>query len=116
METTPQSHRMERINELIRTILAKKIPDILMLPPTIVVTVLRVQTSRDLGHAKVFVSVFPDGERENMLNQLKGRAGDLRHELSESMAAFRVPQLRFVEDPTEKHARHIENLLDSISS
>lgn len=115
MDNGSQSHRMERINELVRTLLATKIPDVLGITPPIVITVLRVQTSRDLGHAKVFVSIFPDNERENMLNQLKGRAGELRHELSESMAAFRVPQLRFLEDPTEKHARHIESLLDSLA-
>lgn len=106
--------RMSQVNETIRLSLAKSIPVVLELDPSEIITITRVQTSKDLGHARIFVTLFPDEKQEFLLNLLATRAKELRHELSQETILFRVPELAFKIDTTEKHAQHIEELLDSI--
>lgn len=106
--------RMSQVNEAIRQLLAKHIPDILELDPSQIITVTRVHTSKDLGHAKVFVTLFPDSEAEKLFIRLKKHTKALRYELSQETLLFRMPELSFEIDTTEKNAQHIEALLDSL--
>ena len=52
--------RIDRINELIKETLAEIIRKKPILPLGVFVTVVKVDTSRDLRYARVFVSVFPE--------------------------------------------------------
>ena len=54
------SSRINRVNELIRTTIAEIISREIELPLGVFVTVVKVDTSRDLRYARVFVSVFPE--------------------------------------------------------
>jgi len=106
--------RIAQVNETIRLELAKHIPEILPIEEGELVTITRVMTSRDLGHAKIFVTLFPDTRQDELFARLKEHAKELRHELSQGMPLFRVPELSFQIDTTEKQAQHIEKLLDSL--
>lgn len=108
------SDRMSRVNELIRTTLAKAIPEILELGPGQLITITRVITSRDLAHAKVLVTCYPDTEKKELLSRAQHKAHELKHELSQETLLQRVPSLHFFPDETEEHAQHIEEVLDSL--
>ena len=110
------SRRTERVNELLRdhisTLLARDIND-----PRIdgIVTITAVETSRDLAHARVWVSVA--GGQENAQQTLKGlrsASGFLQRGLM-SLGLRRTPELRFVIDDTISRADRINQLLDSVS-
>jgi len=106
--------RMSQVNEIIRQLLAKHIPDLLELDPSQIITVTRVQTSKDLGHATVLVTIFPDPQTEELFLRLKKNTKALRYALSQDTLLFRMPELSFHIDSTEKQAQHIEALLDSL--
>src|SRR4051812_11155807 len=54
--------RMRRVNEALREVLSTRIAEGLKDPRVGFVTVTAVETSPDLRHARVFVSVLPRGE------------------------------------------------------
>ena len=110
------SRRTERVNELLRdhisTLLARDIND-----PRIdgIVTITAVETSRDLAHARVWVSVA--GAQENTQRTLQGlrsASGFLQRGLM-SLGMRRTPELTFVIDDTMARADRINQLLDRVS-
>jgi ribosome-binding factor A len=57
-------------------------------------TITRVETARDLGHARVWVSVYgTDAERERSLSGLRDAAPWLRRRLGELLKLRHVPEL-----------------------
>lgn len=110
------SRRTERVNELLRdhisTVLARDIND-----PRIdgIVTITAVETSRDLAHARVWVSVA--GGRENAQRTLQGlrsASGFLQRGLM-GLGLRRTPELNFVIDDTMARVDRINQLLDSVT-
>lgn len=108
------SFRMDRVNELIRSVLAEHISATIEFNPGAFVTITRVETSRDLAHAKVLVTAFPDQERDAMIVALQKNAHALRHVISQNTKLRRTPSLHFELDDTEAEAQHIEKILDSL--
>ncbi|HLA65747.1 MAG TPA: 30S ribosome-binding factor RbfA [Candidatus Saccharimonadales bacterium] len=57
-------------------------------------TITRVETARDLGHARVWVSVYgTDAERERSLAALRDAAPWLRRRLGDLLTLRHVPEL-----------------------
>jgi len=68
------------------------------------------EVSRDLSHAKVFVSVLGDEEAaKEALAGLEHAAGYLRRELGHRMRT--IPQLHFIHDTSMEQGAHIDELL-----
>lgn len=62
-------------------------------------TIIRVETARDLGHARVWVSVLgTDAERERTMQALKVATPWLRRKLGERLSLRHVPELSMRED------------------
>jgi len=109
------SDRIPRVNEHIRTVLSGILQTELD-PSKALVTITRVSTSKDLHHARIFISVYPDQEKDRVLVSLQAKTKHFRHELSQQMDIYRVPELAFTYDATEEKAKHIEDVLDSLHS
>jgi ribosome-binding factor A len=107
------TERLPRVNEQIRTVLSPIIQQEID-PARALVTITKVVTSKDLHYARIYVSVYPDQEKIWALSVLQARSKHLRHELSQSMDMYRVPELNFSNDKTEEKAKHIEDVLDSL--
>ncbi len=62
-------------------------------------TITRVETARDLGHARVFVSVLgTDADRERTMSALRVATPWLRRKLGERLSLRHVPELSIRED------------------
>ncbi|MDA8189448.1 MAG: 30S ribosome-binding factor RbfA [Dehalococcoidales bacterium] len=110
------SRRIERINDLIRSeisdLIAKELKD-----PRItgMISVTEVDTSPDMRHAKVFVSIMgSEEERKTVMNTLKHAAGFFRRELGERMTTRRTPELAFELDTSIERGDRIMRLLRDI--
>ncbi len=106
--------RADRIGERIQTELARLIRESLRDPRVGFVTLTGVEVSRDLRHAKVFVSVLGDG-LEDTLHALGHATPFLKRELARTARLKFTPTLRFLEDRSIRGARRIEDLLDEIA-
>lgn len=83
---------------------------------TAMISVLRVEVTSDLKHAKVWLSVYsPDEEkRGKTFRAVERAAGFIRHELSLVMRTRTVPELHFVLDDSMEYSDKINKLLGQI--
>jgi len=107
--------RLARLNEQLKRELAGLIRTDVRDPRVGVVTVTAVETTRDLGVAKVHVRTTGDAaDREATLEGLAAAAPFLRTALGKVLSIRRVPEIRFQEDRTLEHAQRIEQVLSEV--
>lgn len=106
--------RTRRVGEQIQRELAALIRTELKDPRLGSVTVLAVDVSRDLSHAKVFFSVLGGDEAANAraLPILRHAAGFLRRELGRGLHTRTTPELHFVPDTSIERGAHLSALID----
>jgi ribosome-binding factor A len=75
-------------------------------------SVLSVDASKDLKHAKVFISVYSTNaeRKERTYLAIKEEAKRIRYELSKSMRIRTVPELSFVLDESMEYGDKIDKL------
>jgi len=106
-------HRILKINESIKETLSSVITAEGLKDPRVgFVTVTGVETSTDLRHAKVYVSVLGNkAEREATMQALDKSRGFLQARINASLHMRRTPRLEFFYDSTLDNALHIEKLM-----
>ena len=106
--------RTRRVGEQMQRELAALIRTEIKDPRLGMVTVSAVQVSRDLSHAKVFISVLGDAEAKQLSLQILNKAaGFLRHALGQQMIVRNVPQLHFVYDESIERGSRLSALIDA---
>jgi ribosome-binding factor A len=109
------TERMRRVNEAIRETLAEAVGD-LKDPRIGFVTVTGVETSPDLRHAKVFVSVLGnERKRKSTLEGLESAHGVLQAHLATELRMKRTPQLAFEYDPSVAEGVRMSQLIDELA-
>jgi ribosome-binding factor A len=106
--------RSERIGERIQVELARLIRENLRDPRVGFVTLTGVEVTRDLRHAKVFISVLGDGLADT-LDALTHATPFLKRELGRESGLKHTPTLRFLEDRSIRGGQRVDDLLDEIA-
>jgi ribosome-binding factor A len=107
------SDRMRRVNEAVREVLSGAITTELKDPRVGFVTVTAVETTPDLRHARVFVSVLGNpGEQRRTLEALDSAHGFLQRRVGSELRMKNTPQLQFVYDDTPERGMRISQLLE----
>ena len=107
------SDRMRRIDEAIREVLSDAITQEIKDPRVGFVTVTAVETSPDLRHARVFVSVLgDDGARRRSLDGLRSAHGFLQRRLADDLRIKNTPTLDFLYDDSVDRSFRIQELLE----
>jgi ribosome-binding factor A len=82
-------------------------------PRVSLVTISAVEVTRDLAHAKVYVtSLSAEHTAEQTTAALQHAAGFLRSQLARSLKLRTVPQLQFVYDVSVERGIHVSDLID----
>jgi ribosome-binding factor A len=106
---------MRRVNESVRQVLSQAVGE-LKDPRIGFVTVTGVETSPDLRHARVYVSVFGSEEsRQDSLAGLEAAHGVLQSRLARELRMKRTPQLAFEYDPTVERGVRMTQLIDELA-
>jgi ribosome-binding factor A len=80
-----------------------------------IVTVTAVEVTRDLRHAKVFVSVLgSESQRAATFDGLDGVAAHLRGRVGRALRLRVAPEIEFRNDESVAHAAKIEQLLAQV--
>lgn len=79
-------------------------------------SITRVDVTRDLSYARVYVSVLEDGMKADILKALKSAAGFIRRELMRGMNLRYTPELQFIEDNNIAYGIHINEILKQVSA
>jgi ribosome-binding factor A len=109
------SERLRRVNESVREVVSEAVGE-LKDPRIGFVTVTGVQTSPDLRHARVFVSVLGDERRrQRALEGLGAAHGVLQARLARELRLKRTPQLAFEYDPSVERGVRMTKLIDELA-
>lgn len=107
--------KQERIKALLRNLASSFIRKEIDFGPGIILTVMRVETSRDLRNAKIFVSVFPEEKEKEILELLKKKLPELHNNLKEGLKIKFLPAVFFEIDKGSKLEREIEEVLGQVA-
>jgi ribosome-binding factor A len=76
-----------------------------------------VEVSADLAYAKVYVGSFdvtgPPEEANKAIEGLNAARGFLKRALGKRLRLRLMPELRFIEDTTERDAQHMREVINS---
>jgi ribosome-binding factor A len=105
--------RMRRVNEAVREVVSARLAEGLRDPRIGFVTVTSVDTSTDLRHARVYVSVLGDDEeRAATMAGLESAHGVLQQSVARELRIKHTPTLQFVFDESIERGMRISELLD----
>ena len=106
---------MRRVNEAVREVVSEAVGE-LKDPRIGFVTVTGVETSPDLRHARVFVSVLgSEAKRRKTLAGLDAAHGVLQARVARELRLKRTPQLAFEYDPTVERGVRMTQLIDELA-
>jgi len=107
--------RTRRVGEQIQRELAELLQREVKDPRVAGVTVTAVEVSRDLAHAKVYVSrMTGETDWQETLAGLGRAAGFLRRELGRRLTMRSVPELRFLRDRSIEEGARLSELIDRV--
>ena len=108
--------RTQRVADQIQRELAALIQREVKDPRVGMATVSAVEVSRDLSHAKVFVTILNGAEDTHEITEsvkaLNNASGFLRSQLGQRMKLRIVPTLRFHYDDSLSRGNYLSNLID----
>jgi len=104
-------NRSERVAGQLRRDLARLIQQEIKDPEVGFVSLSDVEVTRDLSHAKVFITVFDPEKAKESLKALRRASTFLRHRLGQELRLRHVPELHFVHDDSVERGSHIDDLI-----
>jgi ribosome-binding factor A len=108
------ANRIEKINELIKSLMGEILIRELSLKPGVFITISKVDTSLDLRYTRIFLSIFPEKDIEYVEKTLKKEMYGIQGELNRKLSMKPLPKIQFKTDMTEVKADEIEKLLKQI--
>lgn len=106
---------MRRVNESVRQVLSEAIVQ-LKDPRIGFVTITGVETSTDLRHARVYVSVLgAERKRAQTIDGLQAARTLLQGRLARELRMKRTPQLAFEYDPSVERGVRMTKLIDELA-
>ena len=104
-------HRTDRIEAELRRALGALVREAVAEHGLPSVSVSDVEVSRDMAHAKVFVTALQPERSQEAMTGLKAAAGEIRFRLARAVQLRHVPELHFHYDDSVDRGERIENLL-----
>ena len=104
-------HRSDRVSAQLRRELGTIVHETVREHGLPSVSVSDVEVTRDLAHAKVFVTALQEERSKEAVKALKELAPQMRYQLGRAMKLRHVPELHFHYDDSVDRGERINNLL-----
>lgn len=104
-------HRTDRVSAQLRRELGTLVHDAVREHGLASTSVSDVELTRDMAHAKVFVTVLQQERAAETLKALKALAPEIRYRLARAMQLRHVPELHFHYDESMDRGERIDTLL-----
>ena len=109
-------HRTDRVAAQMRRDLGTLVQDAVREFGLPSVSVSDVEVTRDLAHAKVFVTALQSEKSAEAMKGLKEHAKEIRYQLAQVMKLRHVPELHFEYDDSVDRGERIDNLLRDLNT
>ncbi len=106
-----QFYRSERVSGQLRRELAQLIQREIKDPGVGFISVSDVEVTRDLAHAKVFITVFEADKARDTMKALQKAAGFLRRRLGHELRMRNIPELHFLHDASVETGQKMDQLI-----
>lgn len=107
--------RIEKINQLMKEEISKIIQFEVKDPRLKFVTIIQVEVSRDLQHARVYFSVLGNREKVRLTQEGLNRAkGFIRRLIGQYIRMRYTPEIEFIFDRSLEYSMAIEEVLERI--
>ena len=107
--------RTDRVSAQLRRDLAVIIRQVVSEHRLPSVSVSDVEVTRDMSHAKVFVTALQPERAQEAMEGLQSNAGEIRYQLAQAIKMRHVPELHFHYDDSVDRGEHIDKLLKGLS-
>jgi len=104
------SYRLKQLNNLIQQLFSEILQKEGNFPQNYFITVNKVDVSKDLNNAKIFISVYPEITKE-IKQYFQKNIFSFQQELNKKLNIHPVPKIQIFYDESEKNAAKIEALL-----
>ena len=107
--------KIQRINEDVRRELSALLREIK--DPRVnqgMISITAVDTSKDLGQSKIYLSVLEIKSRKDFMKGLKSATGYLRFELGQALSLRHTPELQFILDESLERGARISSILNEL--
>ncbi len=106
------TNRIAKVNSLVEHAMGPILQEFLEGIPGLT-TITKVQTSKDMKWAKVWISIL-NGEDNRILKHLEDNIYAIQGELNRNFATKIIPRVSFHLDTSPRHAEHIDDLIKKI--
>ncbi len=104
-------NRTDRVSALLRRELGALVHEVVREHGLDSSSVSDVEVTRDMAHAKVFVTVLMPERATETVKALNALAPEIRHQLARAVRMRHVPELRFHYDSSVERGERIDRLL-----
>lgn len=108
--------RSQRVADAVHQCLARVIRSEFKDPRVGMITVLSVEMTPDLKHAKIYVSVLEDEKVSETIKVLNKAAGFFRAQIASNIQLRVVPNPRFIFDDSVIRENRIAQILESVAN
>lgn len=112
MQPKKDTNRIAKVNSYIQQVLGPILLEFLDSGDGLV-TISKVEASRDLRWAKIWISIF-GGNDQKILEYIKRNLYDIQGELNRKFSTKIVPRLQFFLDTSPRYAEHIDELVRKV--
>ena len=113
----PAVPRSTRVAEEIQRLLSQIFLTEVQIPSAGMLTVTRVETSRDLRNAHIYFSFLnPKTDEQNIIAEVVRRRKEIRYHLGSRLGIKYVPQLRFHLDLAAERSARINEIISELHS
>ena len=106
--------RIQRVNQLIKKELSQILLREVELPPEVLITVTRVESSVDLNQAKVYIGCLPEEKISKVFRILNRQVYELQQKLNQRLRMRPIPRIKFIEEKKTKEAGRVEEILEEL--
>ncbi len=106
------TNRIARVNSLIQHELGPILQEFLDWQKGLI-TITKVDTSRDMKYAKVWISIF-NGDDKKILEHLNKNIYDIQGEINKHFETKIIPRISFLIDMSPRYVEHIDELLREV--
>jgi ribosome-binding factor A len=111
-----QTKRVLRVNNLIQQELNRFFLKELDFTLDTLVTITRVDTYSNLIESNVYISVWPEAKKENIMAFLNRRIYFIQQNLNKRLKMRPVPKIKFLEEKLTSEASQVEEALEKLKT
>jgi len=112
-------NRLDKVNSLLlqelNSLLQRATIENKNLKNDVILSITKIDTSKDLRHAKVFFSIMPLGLRGAAKDFLESKAFEWQKSLGKKITLKYIPKLHFVYDKGQENAATVEKILSDLN-